>query len=197
MASFNVNDYEDVASRITRLYTEYPDARIVTINHTTPADRSVLTWVVEARIYLSAGDQSLDLVKGTGWAFEIDGQGGMANKTSALENAETSAIGRAVSHALAGYSGDKKATRTEMAKVKAGVTPTAPRNWLKEANGMTVDQLRILWAEAQAAKAPADVLEAIKEKASGTRDSASQLPGTTGSPTGGTQKRKSAQSQTI
>lgn len=197
MANFNVNDYEDVASRITRLYTEYPDARIVTINHTTPADRSVLTWVVEARIYLSAGDQSLDLVKGTGWAFEIDGQGGMANRTSALENAETSAIGRAVSHALAGYSGDKKASRTEMAKVKAGVTPSAPVNWLAEAKGKSVEELRILWAKAQASKASPEILDAIREMASGSRNPASELPGAEGSSDGGAPKRKPSKSSTL
>lgn len=195
MANFNLNDYETVEERLRRFWAENPDARIVTINHTTPEDRSVSTWVVEARIYLSAGDQSLDLPKATGWAFEIDGQGGMANRTSALENAETSCIGRALANM--NYSGNRRVTREEMQKVERNVAPTPPTNWLALAKGKSVDELRILWAKAQAAKASQEILDAIREMAGGTRTPEGKLPGAEGSSDGGAPKRKPSKSPTV
>ena len=116
MAQFNLNEYETVAERIKRFYNDYPDGRIITENLTQQHDRALATWVVKAEIYLNSDDQAKGLVKASGLAFEIDGVG-MANKTSALENAETSAIGRALANA--GYSGDKKqrASVEEMSKV--------------------------------------------------------------------------------
>lgn len=131
MANFNLADYETVEERLKRFWAapENADARIVTVNHTTLQDRQVSTWVVEARIFLSADDQERNLPKATGWAFEIDGAG-MANKTSALENAETSAIGRALANM--NYSGNKRTSREEMQKVERGKTPQAARNWAAE-----------------------------------------------------------------
>lgn len=121
MAQFNLNDYETVEQRIARFYLDNPDGRIITSNLTTLQDRQVSTWVVEATVYLSFLDQVNYAPKATGLAFEVDG-GGMANKTSALENCETSAIGRALANA--GYSGNKRTTHEEMAKVERGVTPS-------------------------------------------------------------------------
>ena len=182
---FNLNDYETVASRIDRLLKEYPDARIVTEDLTTPEDRQTLLWRVKAYVYLTAGDQAENLPKATGHAFEIDGQKG-ANLTSAYENCETSAIGRAISHALAGYSGDKKASREEMQKVERGVTPTS-RNWVVEASSMdNIDDLRSLWMEAKQAKAPQKTLDLIQELADVKRGSDGEREGTEGSvPSGG------------
>ena len=80
-------------------------------------------------MYLDAGDQANDLPKATEYAFEIDGQG-MANKTSALENAATSALGRALRWALGGSKGP---SREEMEKASRGVTPKAPAvDWRDE-----------------------------------------------------------------
>ena len=162
MAQFNLADYETVEERLKRFWADNPLARVVTVNHTTTADRSVNTWVVEARIYLSPEEQLDDLVKATGWAFEIDGAG-MANKTSALENAETSAIGRALANM--NYSGNKRTSREEMAKVERGATPKAPTDWLKQIAAVTSkDEARQLYNEARTRKAGADILEAIKVK---------------------------------
>lgn len=56
----------------------------------------------------------------TGWAREVDGEG-LVNATSALENCETSAIGRALANA--GYSTSKqRASREEMAKATETIT---------------------------------------------------------------------------
>jgi hypothetical protein len=167
MAQFNLNDYETVEERLRRFWAmeEYQDARIETVNHTTPQDRAANTWVVEARIYLDAHDQHHDLPKATGWAFEVDGQG-MANKTSALENCETSAIGRCLANM--NLSGNKRVTREEMAKVQRGVTPLG-RNWLEEAKDKVSDleALRLLYSEAKTAGAAQSILNQIKELANG------------------------------
>jgi hypothetical protein len=162
MAKFNLNDYETVEERIKRFYEQNPDGRITTQNLTTEMDRSVSTWVVQASVFLTAGDQAAYLPKATGLAFEVDGTG-MANQTAALENAETSAIGRALANA--GLSGNKRTSREEMQKVERNVTPPT-RNWLAEADKLTdIDQLRALWLEAKTQRAPEKILTQIKERA--------------------------------
>ena len=164
MPKFDLSKYATVAERLQMVYTEYPDARMVTENLTTTADRSVSTWVVKASLYLTAGDQANGLAKATGHAFEVDGTGG-ANLTSALENAESSACGRAM--ALGGWSGDRTslASRTEMEKVERGVTPKPTiRDYEAEASKLTdVDGLRWLYAQAKGEGAPSEVLERLAE----------------------------------
>lgn len=163
MAQFNLADYETVAERITRFYKDNSDGRIITRNITTSQDRQISTWVVQAYIYLSSGDQAANIPKATGLAFEIDGAG-IPQKTSALEVCETSAIGRALANA--GYSGDKRATREEMSKVKRDVA--TPRNWKAALDNINdIDGLRSLYLEAKQGKASPSILEAIKGKADG------------------------------
>ena len=164
MPKFDLSKYATVAERLQMVYTEYPDARMVTENLTTTADRSVSTWVVKASLYLTAGDQANGLAKATGHAFEVDGTGG-ANLTSALENAESSACGRAM--ALGGWSGDRTslASRTEMEKVERGVTPKPTiRDYEAEASKLKdVDGLRWLYAQAKGEGASSEVLERLAE----------------------------------
>jgi len=163
MAHFNPADYETVAERIARFYKDFPDGRIVTKNITQAHDRAISTWVVQSWVYLSSEDQARGLPKATGLAFEIDGAG-MANKTSALENAETSSIGRSLANA--GYSGDKRVTREEMNKVNRGVTPS--KNYMAALENINdIEGLRSLYNEAKQNKVPSSILEAIKEKADG------------------------------
>jgi hypothetical protein len=155
MAQFNLNDYETVEERIRRFYNDHPEGRIITENLTTELDRQVSTWVVRASVYLPKPEAYLNdgrnadywYLKATGLAFEIDGGKG-PNQTSALENCETSAIGRALANA--GYSGNKRVTREEMAKVARGVTPKAPA---------PVKDLVALAAQVNAAKTKQDLRE--------------------------------------
>lgn len=184
MAAFNPADYETVAERIKRFYADYPEGRIITKNQTTKQDRLASTWVVKASIFIPNW-QFVDetkyleqyVLKATGLAFEVDGQG-MANKTSALENAETSAIGRALANA--GYSGDKRASREEMEKVARANAPK--RDWIAEAEAFALvydlDNLRRLYSEAVANRAPAAIIEQVKQfgadVASGSTDSSSK-----------------------
>jgi hypothetical protein len=160
MANFDLSKYETVEERHARAIEAHPDLRCVIVNHTTPADRANGVWVVEARVYLSDGDQAADLPKAVDWAFEVDGQG-MANKTSALENAATSALGRALRWAFAGSKG---ASREEMEKVARGVTPSPFMAEIERTT--TVEAARDLYGRAQAANADVSVLKAIEVLAS-------------------------------
>jgi hypothetical protein len=160
MAAFNPADYETVEQRLFRAYGDHPEMRVITENLTSAQDRQVSTWVVKAEIWFI--DETGPFLKATGHAFEIDGQG-MANKTSALENAETSAIGRALANA--GYSGNKRASREEMEKVARANAPK--RDWLADADALALvynlDGLRKLYSEAVANRVDAKIIEQVKQ----------------------------------
>ena len=159
MARFNLADYETVEERIKRFYAAHEDGRIVTEWENIRADQSegAKTWVVRASVFLTAGDQANMLPKATGYAVEIDGTGG-ANNGSALENAETSAIGRALANM--NLSGNKRASREEMQKVERTQTDYAAE--LEKAT--TVEAVRELYAKAVRSQQPKDVIDAIKAK---------------------------------
>lgn len=158
MPKFNLNDYETVEDRLKRFALMSPDFRVTTdIVHMT--EQVPRTWVVKASVYLTAGDQAEGLAKATGYATETDGTGG-ANNGSALENAETSAIGRALANMA--ISGNKRASREEMSKVNR----IADTDWEAQASKITdVGGLRWLYSQAKASGAPADVLERLAERA--------------------------------
>ena len=163
MARFNLADYETVEDRLKRFYTDHPDGRILTENETVPEYRSEKIWVIKAIVFLSGEDVERGCPKATGYAFEIDGTG-MANQSSALENCETSAIGRALANA--GYSGNKRTSREEMEKVARFEDKAKQIDWLAEAQKLqNVDQLRVLWAEASKQGASPEVLEKLKTHA--------------------------------
>lgn len=139
MANFDLDKYETVEERIARFYSDHPDGRIVTDNLTTDDDRLRSQWVVYASVYFDREDQADGLARATGLAFEIDGGSG-ANKMAALENAETSAIGRALANA--GYSGARRTSREEMAKAQRGADAAPPAEWRAQiAAASTFDEL--------------------------------------------------------
>lgn len=170
MAQFNLADYETVEDRIRRFYENYPDGRIITEDYTSENDRASLMWRVKATIFLSVGDQAAELPKATGHAFEIDGVG-MANKTAALENAETSAIGRALANM--NLSGNKRTSREEMAKVARGQTPSLPVNPMPKsfaddvANVKSLLELEALWNTAVEHGFSSDVKQMIADRKKG------------------------------
>jgi len=115
---FNLEDYEPVEKRLgykkdaKSFWEDYPDGRIFT----KLLDFANGRYIVQAFVYRTEVDQHPWT---TGLAEEtISGRG--VNATSALENAETSSIGRAL--ATAGYATKgKRPSREEMSKVvKAG-----------------------------------------------------------------------------
>lgn len=123
MPQFKIEEYDTVEVRLARFHEDYPDGRVVSYELTTEEDRARGYWVVRAQIFTDHEDQHSNCPKATGFAFEIEGGAG-ANKTAALENAETSAIGRALANM--GYSGRKRPTQTEMRKVRNAENPIPP-----------------------------------------------------------------------
>ena len=111
MANFNLHDYEPVQDRIGKFYDRYEDGRIIT--EMIQFDGDIV--IFRAVLYKSGDDFDRQSILTTGWAQEKIGQG-YVNKTSALENCETSAIGRALANI--GLHGDKRASREEMIKVE-------------------------------------------------------------------------------
>jgi hypothetical protein len=128
---FNLEEYETVEERIGRLYQNHPDARIVT-ELVSPADR-VETAVFKAYVYLDGNDTP----KATGYAMEKAGEG-YVNKTSHVENCETSAIGRALANM--GLHGNKRPSREEMEKAQRGHTEYVDYSRMDPAN-MDMKQL--------------------------------------------------------
>jgi hypothetical protein len=143
MARFNLADYETVAERTARFYKDHPNGAIITTNLTTEGDRQRKQWVVYSEVWF---DKNSDLrPTGTGLAFEIDGTAG-ANVTSALENCESSSVGRALMNAS--YGGDKRVTREEMRKVNRGAPSETQITAIDVQNAASLDELNLLWSRA-------------------------------------------------
>jgi hypothetical protein len=107
---FNLADYETVEVRLEKFIKDYPDSRIATELEVCDRDR----YIVKAYLYKAAADT---VAWTTGYAEEKVTDRGV-NSTSALENCETSAIGRALANA--GYAAKgKRPSREEMSKVVA------------------------------------------------------------------------------
>jgi hypothetical protein len=105
---FNLADYETVESRLEKWNGEYKNGRI----ETELIEASNTRFIVMAKLFKTEADAK---PCSTGLAFEVITEKGV-NSTSALENCETSAIGRALANAGFAAKG-KRASREEMAKV--------------------------------------------------------------------------------
>jgi len=110
VAFFNLEDYETVEERLVKFWADNKQGRVFTRLLESSANR----FIVEAAIFRSYEDSQ---PWATGLAEEtVQGRG--VNATSALENCETSAIGRALANAGYATKG-KRASREEMSKVAA------------------------------------------------------------------------------
>jgi len=105
---FNLADYETVEVRLEKFIKDYADFRISTELEVCEKDR----YIVKAYIFKTHADT---IAWATGLAEEKITDRGV-NSTSALENCETSAIGRALANA--GYAAKgKRPSQQEMRKV--------------------------------------------------------------------------------
>jgi hypothetical protein len=118
--SFNPADYAEVAERLPLFWKDCPRGRIITEIVVDDGERIV----IKASLFPTYEDHHPTT---TGFAEEIRGSS-MVNKTSALENCETSAIGRALANYQ--YQGSKKrASLEEMVKVyRQGEQPQTTTN---------------------------------------------------------------------
>lgn len=129
---FNLDDYEPVAARHARWLEKHPHGRTITHMVSTPgAD----ICVIRAELWLD------DVCIATGYAEEVRGAGNV-NRTSHVENCETSAVGRALANAgMAGSDVNKRPSREEMSKVqntKPKMRITQSPSAMASANGVTI-----------------------------------------------------------
>ena len=123
--AFNINDYEPVEVRLSRYWEQYPDGRVDTeiVFHSTEQ------FIVKASIYRNA----TDLVPfATGFAEErVDNNPRRVNFASALENCETSAIGRALANGGFAPKGARP-SREEMTKASRVTSISKPSSDIDE-----------------------------------------------------------------
>lgn len=119
MAHFDLSQYQTVAERLELFWKDHPNGRIFT----KCLEMSPSRFIVYSEVYFDMADEH---PKATGLAEEtVQGRG--VNMTSALENCESSSIGRSLANC--GYSpkGDaaKRPSREEMSKVAAKTSAQA------------------------------------------------------------------------
>lgn len=110
MATFDLESYATVQERIAQFYSDFPDGSIRTFM----VVRDGPEVVFEARIYRTPEEAAMG-VYSSGYAREVEGKTPV-NKTSHIENCESSAVGRALANL--GYATDaRRPSRSEMIKV--------------------------------------------------------------------------------
>jgi hypothetical protein len=114
----SIEDYEPVQSRFSRFieWAQTQDKSFAVLSELLSAPGADIC-VMKTTIYADGAEVA------TGHAEEIRNQGNV-NKTSSLENCETSSLGRCLSnfpmHNFCGTSLDKRPSREEMQKVQRG-----------------------------------------------------------------------------
>lgn len=133
---FIPDDYETVADRLVRWWAAYPTGCILT----TMVHYDAKTVVFRAEGYADANSQQ---PIASGYAEEVLGSSPV-NKTSFVENAETSAIGRMISNSPIGNQGPRP-SREEMQKVvRRGETISPQGNPMPDTNQASPKQKAML-----------------------------------------------------
>jgi hypothetical protein len=154
MPRFDLSQYSTVAERIDKFWEKYPDGRI----HTELVHFSPEQVVVKAAIFTRFDDSMPTTVD---YAEERPDTSPV-NRVSFVENCATSAIGRALADLGGEFTGTKRPSREEMAKVQRHEN----RDWLSEASAVKdVDALRLLWGQAKQAGASKAILSKLEARA--------------------------------
>lgn len=158
---YSLEDYETVEARLRRLYEKYPSARLLT----DLVYQDERRFICKTFLYLDPKDTT---PHSTGFAEEIVGAG-FVNKTSALENCETSAIGRCLSNSVLclGAPVGKRPSQEEMQKVER--YKAEPRKAAVKKLSWTDDQLKLAEAAIQTVAALSDK-EKLRELWTGSAD---------------------------
>ena len=124
MPGFNLDNYETVEDRLVKFWADHTDGRINTFIHYYDDTRIL----IRAEVYFDREDVR---PVATGYAEELRGASPV-NRTSHAENAETSAIGRALANC--GYAAKgARPSREEMQKVQRATPMVAsPKNNVNE-----------------------------------------------------------------
>ena len=108
MARFDLSQYETVEARLVRFWEDNPEGRV----HTMLIHADENRYIVRAELFKNIEDRN---PVSSGYAEETVGSSPV-NKTSALENCETSAIGRAAANWIYQSKNAQRPSREEMTK---------------------------------------------------------------------------------
>lgn len=136
-------DYIEVNQRILGFWELYPDGRIVTTKTHDDGDRCDF----RAEVYVG------DVLKATGHAYEMK-SASMVNKTSYVENCETSAVGRALGMLGIGSTESIASAEEVEAAIAQQEADEKPAKARRKADGSEVEK-----AARKAAQAAAAALE--------------------------------------
>ena len=130
----SIEDYEPVASRLARFWEKHPEGRVITKLITFEGDRVI----VQADIYVDREDVR---PIATDFSEELRGSNNV-NKTSHIENACTSAIGRALADCDFASSTDwtKRPSREEMSKVQRMTTRPSEGGSITESSNLASEK---------------------------------------------------------
>lgn len=116
---FNLNDYEDVDSRIHKFYQEYPDGAIITEQVLNDEEKGIVVFkAIAYRTYADTQPSATGFARGARKDRGVDA-------SFWYENCETSSIGRCLANLGLSAKG-KRASSLEMARVNDAKTSPAP-----------------------------------------------------------------------
>ncbi|HKN68026.1 MAG TPA: hypothetical protein VJW73_17195 [Gemmatimonadaceae bacterium] len=185
-SSLDLSTYTPVAERIRRFYERYPSGRIVTELVSSEIRDGATIVTFRALAFRDASDER---AAATGWASERDDDGEV-NAVACLENAETSAIGRALANL--GFAAGARPSREEMEKAQRGRARVAERSVYpskalkpytapvpREVRGLatrgSIAEIDSLAAELERAEVEPLRIRRLRQRLAGTRPSGASL----------------------